>query len=66
MAKTKTKTVSFRTSPETRGLLTLAAEAERRTLSNVFEIMVHEYCDRRGISVTAPTAPAKGGKGGGK
>ncbi|WP_373366343.1 hypothetical protein [Burkholderia pseudomallei] len=38
-------------SPKTKELLRRAAGAERRTLSNMLEVLILEYCDRHGISV---------------
>ena len=46
---TKTATLTPRGSPEVRDMLANAAEADGRSLANMLEIMVIEYCQRRSI-----------------
>lgn len=61
MAKTpkKTATLTLRVPPEVKELLAAAAQADRRSLANMLEVIVVEYCERRGVRRRA--APA--GKG---
>lgn len=46
---TKTATLTLRISPEVKDMLANAAEADRRSLANMLEVMVIEYCQRRSI-----------------
>ncbi|NMG03594.1 hypothetical protein [Azoarcus taiwanensis] len=47
----KTVTVNLRFSPRMKELLRIAAEREHRTLSNMIETLVINYCESRGIPV---------------
>jgi hypothetical protein len=47
---TKTATLTLRVSPEVKDMLASAAEADRRSLANMLEVMVIEYCHRRGLA----------------
>lgn len=57
--QTKTATLTLRVPPEVKGLLAAAAKADRRSLANMLEVMVIDYCDRHGICV-GPGANASG------
>jgi hypothetical protein len=45
----KTETVNLRLSPKMKELLRIAAEREHRTLSNMIEALVLDYCESKGI-----------------
>lgn len=47
--QTKTATLTLRVPPEVKELLAAAATADRRSLANMLEVIVVEYCDRNGI-----------------
>lgn len=47
--QTKTATLTLRVPPEVKELLAAAAKADRRSLANMLEVIVVEYCDRNGI-----------------
>ena len=47
---TKTEMLTFRVTPEVRQLVQRAAEKERRSLTNMVEQMVHDWCARNGVS----------------
>ncbi|WP_248114077.1 DUF1778 domain-containing protein [Ralstonia pseudosolanacearum] len=51
-------------SPRTKELLRRAAESEHRTLSNMLEVLIFEYCDRNGIQ-NEDVPPSSGYVGGG-
>jgi len=53
----KTETVNLRLSPRMKELLRLAAEREHRTLSNMIEALVLDYCESKGISVIQDESP---------
>jgi hypothetical protein len=53
--QTKTATLTLRVPPEVKDLLGAAAQADRRSLANMLEVIVLDYCERRGIrSATTP------------
>lgn len=45
----KTETVNLRLSPRMKGLLRMVAKQEHRTLSNMIEALVLDYCENKGI-----------------
>lgn len=51
LARPASKTASFtvRIGPDIKRLLAVASVAERRSLANMLEVMVLDYCNRRGI-----------------
>jgi len=52
----KTATLTLRVPPEVKELLAAAARADRRSLANMLEVIVVEYCERRAIrAATGPT-----------
>jgi hypothetical protein len=58
MATTKTATLTFRIDPEIKETLRQAAEQERRSLANMIEVMIQDYCERSGVT-TPDSSPAK-------
>ncbi|HUZ93446.1 MAG TPA: hypothetical protein VMU57_00885 [Edaphobacter sp.] len=64
--QTKTATLTLRVDPQIKSMLTAAAEADRRSLSNMLEVIVLEYCEQHGIAsikslprAKPPVAPRK-------
>ena len=55
MAKTKSTTLTVRILPEVKDGLRAAAEQERRSLANMIEVMIRDYCQRSSIPIEAPT-----------
>jgi hypothetical protein len=51
MPVTKTEVVSVRVPPDIKAALTAAAEAERRSLASMVEIMVLDYCRAKGVAL---------------
>lgn len=51
MANAKTATLSFRIEPRLKDALRTAAEQEHRSIANMVEVMIREYCGRSGIAV---------------
>lgn len=59
MHERKTEAINLRMSPTTKELLRLAAGAERRTLSNMLEVLIRDYCESHGIRAgDLPEVPA--------
>ncbi|KIF81053.1 hypothetical protein [Noviherbaspirillum autotrophicum] len=49
MDQEKTVGLSFRVTPKMKGMLEAAAGRERRSLTNMLEVLVEDYCVRHGI-----------------
>lgn len=58
MAGTKTATLTFRIEPRLKEALRAAAEREHRSIANMVEVMIREYCGRTGIAIAERDAPA--------
>lgn len=52
----KSETLNLRVTPELKKLVRLAADNERRTLSNFLEVLVRQYCSEHGVKVGKKTA----------
>lgn len=57
-AKTKTEVTTLKMTPEVRGLWEKCATYERRTLANMFEVMLRHYARRIGIKPAVPDPAA--------
>lgn len=49
MATGKTATLTFRIEPALKEALRTAAEQEHRSIANMVEVMIRDYCDRNDI-----------------
>ncbi len=45
----KTQTVTVRMTPTVKSGLQKAADKERRSLANMLEVMIRDYCSRNGV-----------------
>ena len=50
----KTEAINLRFSPRMKELLRVVAAREHRTLSNMIEHLIIDYCERTGIPLEAP------------
>lgn len=50
MNQRKSEAINLRMTPELKELLRLAAERERRTLSNMLEVLILDYCNQHGLT----------------
>lgn len=57
MAAVKTETITVRIEPAVKVGLKAAAEQERRSLANMIEVMIRDYCGRNGIAIPEQTSP---------
>jgi hypothetical protein len=57
MAGTKTATLTFRIEPALKEALRTAAEQEHRSIANMVEVMIREYCGRNDITIADQAAP---------
>lgn len=51
MATTKTTTLTFRIEPGLKDALRTTAELEHRSIANMIEIMIRDYCGRIGVEI---------------
>lgn len=56
MATGKTATLSFRIEPGLKEALRTAAEQEHRSIANMVEVMIRDYCGRIGVTIPEQTA----------
>lgn len=54
MATTKTATLTFRIDPGLKEALRAAAHQEHRSIANMVEVLIRDYCDAHGITVESP------------
>ncbi|MDR6448361.1 hypothetical protein J2794_004491 [Paraburkholderia terricola] len=62
MATAKTATLSFRIEPGVKEALRSAAEQEHRSIANMVEVMIREYCRRSGVTIAEQHQPASAGQ----
>ena len=51
MAATKSTTLTLRIDPDVKEALRTAAEQEHRSITNMVEVLIREYCGRNGIAI---------------
>lgn len=57
MAETKSTTLTVRVHPEVKEGLRAIAEKERRSLANMIEVMIRDYCARAGVALEQKATP---------
>ncbi|NCN97813.1 MAG: hypothetical protein GW928_10335 [Rhodoferax sp.] len=57
MASTKTTTLTFRIEPGLKEAVRAAAELEHRSIANMIEIMIRDYCGRVGVPIQELAKP---------
>lgn len=62
MATGKTATLSFRIEPGLKDALRAAAEQEHRSIANMVEVMIREYCGRTGVEIAAANVKGRNNK----
>ena len=60
MAVTKTEVVSARVPPDVKAALSAAAEAERRSVASMLEVMVLSYCRDHDIAASRAASADRG------
>jgi hypothetical protein len=60
MEAEKTVGMSFRVTPRTKRLLAAAADHERRSLTNMLEVLVEDFCSRNGLGEKVEDSSEKG------
>lgn len=51
MSSTKTATLTFRIEPVLKEAVRTAADREHRSIANMIEVMIRDYCGRVGVSI---------------
>jgi len=51
MATTKTTTLTFRIEPGLKEALRLVAEQEHRSIANMVEVMIRDYCGKANVPI---------------
>lgn len=51
MATAKTTTLTFRIEPALKEALRTAADRDHRSIANMIEVMIRDYCSRNGIAI---------------
>lgn len=51
MATAKTTTLTFRIEPGLKEALRTAAVREHRSIANMVEVLIRDYCERNGIAI---------------
>ena len=51
MAKAKSTTLTFRIEPGLKEALRTAADRDHRSIANMIEVMIRDYCGRSGITI---------------
>jgi len=52
MATTKTATLTFRIDPGLKKALCTATQQEHRSIANMVEVLIRDYCMQRGIAIS--------------
>jgi hypothetical protein len=56
MATGKTSTLTFRIEPVLKEALRTAADREHRSIANMVEVLIRDYCGRNGITIQEQVA----------
>lgn len=51
MASVKTATLTFRIDPGLKEALRMAADQEHRSIANMVEVLIRDYCESHGIAI---------------
>jgi hypothetical protein len=54
MGTTKTATLTFRIDPGLKDALRAAAQREHRSIANMVEVLIRDYCEQHGIAIASP------------
>jgi len=57
MTSIKTTTLTFRIEPGLKEALRAAATREHRSIANMVEVLIRDYCRRNGIAIPEQAAP---------
>ena len=60
MAASKSTTLTLRIDPDVKEALRTAAEQEHRSITNMVEVLIREYCERNDIAIKGIEAARRG------
>lgn len=63
MATNKTATLTFRIEPGLKEALRTAAHQEHRSIANMVEVLIRDYCERNGVKITGESNLPEKSKG---
>ncbi|CAJ3067100.1 Uncharacterised protein [Burkholderia pseudomallei] len=63
MAASKSATLTFRIDPGLKEALRVAADREHRSIANMVEVLIRDYCERRGIAISPSNTKSKNNHG---
>ncbi|PKO34292.1 MAG: hypothetical protein CVU34_07725 [Betaproteobacteria bacterium HGW-Betaproteobacteria-7] len=58
MANAKTATLSFRIKPELKEALRVAADQEHRSIANMIEVTILQYCRQNAVAIVDERTPS--------
>lgn len=58
MASAKTSTLTFRIEPALKEAVCTAAGNEHRSIANMIEVMIRDYCGRAGVAIQDKPTPS--------
>jgi len=61
MTTTKTTTLTFRIEPALKEALRTAATREHRSIANMVEVLIRDYCVQKGIPIDESAAQPRAG-----
>ncbi|HBP0460597.1 TPA: hypothetical protein L5Q34_003642 [Pseudomonas aeruginosa] len=62
MASSKTATLTFRIDPGLKEALRIAAHTEHRSIANMIEVLIRDYCEKRGVAIPDSETDSKSGE----
>lgn len=62
MATAKTTTLTFRIEPNLKDAVRTAADREHRSIANMVEVMIRDYCGRVGVTIGDMHEPSAQGR----
>ncbi|SFM68480.1 Ribbon-helix-helix protein, copG family [Ectothiorhodospira mobilis] len=62
MKAAKTETITVRIEPAVKAGLKAMAERERRSIANMIEVMIRDYCGREGVEIPETPVARAGNK----
>lgn len=62
MANSKTATLTLRIDPSLKEALRIAAQTEHRSIANMIEVLIRNYCEQKSIAIPDSETENKSGE----